>query len=98
MAAVSWTSIYSGMLPAGVNPMSSVQIYGKGALGTQWYRIQAATESGVDYVKSQLNKNLLKELSFLNAPMHANAYEATWKLALTIPEEELLKNMRKNIK
>jgi lipid II:glycine glycyltransferase (peptidoglycan interpeptide bridge formation enzyme) len=27
--------------------------------------------------------------------MHANAYEATWKLDITLPEEKLLMNMRK---
>ena len=41
------------------------------------------------------NRKMLKELGFRNAPMHANAYEATWKLDITSPEEELLANMRK---
>jgi len=41
------------------------------------------------------NQNILRDLGFKGAPMHANAYEATWKLDITIPEEELLKNMRK---
>lgn len=41
------------------------------------------------------NREIFKELGFRNASMHANAYEATWKLNITLPEEELLKNMRK---
>ncbi len=45
--------------------------------------------------RNQENQNILRDLGFKEAPMHANAYEATWKLDITIPEEELLKNMRK---
>jgi len=41
------------------------------------------------------NIEIFKRLGFRESPMHANAYEATWKLDITIPEEELLKNMRK---
>lgn len=41
------------------------------------------------------NNKIFKNLGFRNSPMHANAYEATWKLDITLPEEELLKNMRK---
>ncbi len=41
------------------------------------------------------NKKIFKDLGFRKSPIHANAYEATWKLDITIPEEELLKNMRK---
>jgi len=44
---------------------------------------------------NQENQNILRDLGFRQAPMHANAYEATWKLDITITEEELLKNMRK---
>jgi len=40
------------------------------------------------------NQDLLKKFGFREAPMHANAYEATWKLDIG-SEEELLKNMRK---
>lgn len=45
--------------------------------------------------RTQENQNILRELGFREAPMHANAYEATWRLDITIPEEELLKQMRK---
>lgn len=45
--------------------------------------------------RNEENKNLFKELGFKESPMHANAYEATWKLDITLSEEELLKNMRK---
>ncbi len=41
------------------------------------------------------NKRIFKELGFIDSPMHANAYEDTWKLDITLPEEELFKNMRK---
>jgi len=37
----------------------------------------------------------LKSFGFREAPMHANAYEAAWKLDITPPEDELLMNMRK---
>jgi len=47
------------------------------------------------FEKSEQNKNILADLGFINAPMHASAYEATWKLDIYPPEEELLKNMRK---
>ncbi len=45
--------------------------------------------------QNQENQKLFKELSFRKAPMHANAYEATWKLDLNLPESELFANMRK---
>lgn len=41
------------------------------------------------------NNKLLKEVGLRTAPMHANAYDATWKLDISLSEEELLKNMRK---
>lgn len=46
------------------------------------------------------NEKLVKNLSdmgfaFLDASMHANAYEATWKLDITPSEDELMKAMRK---
>lgn len=41
------------------------------------------------------NAALFADLGFREAPMHASAYEATWKLDIYPPEEELLKNMRK---
>jgi len=43
----------------------------------------------------QENQNILRDLRFREAPMHANAYEATWKLDLALSEDELFKNMRK---
>lgn len=45
--------------------------------------------------KNDENKKSLKDLGFRESPMHASAYEATWKLDITPSEEELLKNMRK---
>ena len=45
--------------------------------------------------RNQENKNIFKDLGFTQAPMHANAYESSWKLDITPSEEELLKNMRK---
>ena len=45
--------------------------------------------------KNQENKEIFKKLNFRKSPMHASAYEATWKLDLMLSEEELFKNMRK---
>ena len=45
--------------------------------------------------RNQKNQALFKNLGFREAPMHANAYEATWKLDIAPPEEELLGSMRK---
>ncbi len=46
------------------------------------------------------NEKLINNLSalgfkFLHSPFHANAYEATWKLDITPPEDGLMKAMRK---
>jgi lipid II:glycine glycyltransferase (peptidoglycan interpeptide bridge formation enzyme) len=45
--------------------------------------------------ESDENKNMLVDLGFKNSPMPASAYEATWKLDIYRPEDELLKNLRK---
>lgn len=45
--------------------------------------------------RNKENQGFLNSLGFREAPMHANAYEATWKLDITLSEDELLKNMRK---
>lgn len=45
--------------------------------------------------RNKENQSILQQLGFKEASMHANAYEATWKLDITIPEEEILKQMRK---
>lgn len=45
--------------------------------------------------KNQENQNMFGEMGFKESAMHANAYEATLKLDITVSEEELLKNMRK---
>ena len=41
------------------------------------------------------NQNIMKGLGFKEAPMHASAYESTWKLDIRKLEEELLSGMRK---
>ena len=41
------------------------------------------------------NQNIFKNLCFKTAQMHANAYEATWKLDMSLPEKDLLSDMRK---
>ncbi|MFH1575443.1 MAG: peptidoglycan bridge formation glycyltransferase FemA/FemB family protein [Candidatus Nealsonbacteria bacterium] len=46
--------------------------------------------------RNEENKKLFKNLGFRASPMHANAYEATWKLDIIMSEEEILKNMRKS--
>jgi len=45
--------------------------------------------------RNEENKKMFRGLGFREAPMHANAYEATWKLDLAPSEEELLAQMRK---
>lgn len=45
--------------------------------------------------ENQENYALFSEFGFRKAPMHASAYEATWKLDIFAPEDELLANMRK---
>jgi lipid II:glycine glycyltransferase (peptidoglycan interpeptide bridge formation enzyme) len=45
--------------------------------------------------KNKDNKKKFSDLNFRESPMHANAYEATWKLDITLTEDELLINMRK---
>lgn len=59
-------------------------------------------EEGVGFIRlnvlwerNQENKAIVESLGLREAPMHANAYEATWKLGLGASEEELFKNMRK---
>ncbi|MEK7562133.1 MAG: peptidoglycan bridge formation glycyltransferase FemA/FemB family protein [Patescibacteria group bacterium] len=44
---------------------------------------------------NEKNQNIFSELGFRSSPIHASAYEATWKLDVYQPEEELLQNMRK---
>jgi len=46
-------------------------------------------------LKTEENEKFFESLGFKEAPMHANAYEATWKLDLASSEDDLLKNMRK---
>ena len=45
--------------------------------------------------RNDKNNKIFKDLGFKEAAMHANAYEATWKLDITLSEDELLANMRK---
>ncbi len=45
--------------------------------------------------RNDANESVLRGLGFKTAPMHANAYEATWKLDLLPSEEDLMKAMRK---
>jgi len=45
--------------------------------------------------RNEENKKFMKDLGFREAPMHANAYESTWKLDISPTDEELLGAMRK---
>ena len=63
---------------------------------------EIAREEGCSFIRvapllerNEENKKLFRDLGFRDSPMHANAYEASWKLDLTLTEEELLKKMRK---
>jgi lipid II:glycine glycyltransferase (peptidoglycan interpeptide bridge formation enzyme) len=61
-----------------------------------------AKEEGASFIrfspifeKTEANENIFIDLGFRNSPMHASAYEATWKLDILTSEEDLLRNMRK---
>jgi lipid II:glycine glycyltransferase (peptidoglycan interpeptide bridge formation enzyme) len=45
-------------------------------------------------LRTEANAKLFKDLRFIGAPTHMHP-ELTWELDLTVPEAELLKNMRK---
>jgi len=45
--------------------------------------------------RNEENKKIFKDMGFRKAPIHASAYEATWKLDIALSEEEILQNMRK---
>jgi peptidoglycan pentaglycine glycine transferase (the first glycine) len=47
------------------------------------------------FLEDKNAKTIFADLGFRQAPMHASAYEATWKLDICPSEYELLKNMRK---
>jgi len=47
------------------------------------------------FIKDEASENIFSDLGFRNSPMHASAYEATWKLDIYPEEQELLANMRK---
>ena len=57
--------------------------------GASFIRIASLLE------RNKENEIMFKDLGFRRASMHANAYEATWKLDITLSEEEILRNMRK---
>lgn len=59
-------------------------------------------EEKVDFIRmspllerNEENKKFIKELGFRKSPMHASAYESTWKLNITPPEDHILSEMRK---
>jgi lipid II:glycine glycyltransferase (peptidoglycan interpeptide bridge formation enzyme) len=45
--------------------------------------------------KNKQNQDIFKKLGFIKSPMHASAYQSTWKLDISLSEQEILKNMRK---
>ncbi len=45
--------------------------------------------------RNQDNARIFEELNFRDSPMHASAYEATWKLDILPPDEDLVHKMRK---
>ena len=47
------------------------------------------------FERSDEDEKIFRDLGFRKSPIHANAYEDTWKLDINISEEEFLKNMRK---
>jgi len=47
------------------------------------------------FIENEQHVDIFMDLGFHQAPMHASAYEATWKLDIYSTEDDLLKNMRK---
>ncbi len=63
---------------------------------------EIAREEKVDFIRvapllerNEENIKIFNDLGFRESPMHASAYEATWKLDIQLSEDELLMNMRK---
>ncbi len=63
--------------------------------------IEIAKEENCSFIRispiwerTKENEKIFRELGFRNAPIHIHP-ELTWKLDITIPEQELLMNMRK---
>jgi len=63
----------------------------------EWAKKEGAAFIRIAPLLARNDENLLilRNLGFRTAPMHANAYEATWKLDITPSEDDLLKAMRK---
>jgi peptidoglycan pentaglycine glycine transferase (the first glycine) len=91
------------LIQHGPNLSSESGTQGKEVLETLLKELKRiGKEGGVSFIRmsplwprTEESKSLLKKLGFKEAPMHANAYEATWKLDLSPSEEEILMNMRK---
>ena len=45
--------------------------------------------------KNIINEKIFKKQGFRKSAMHASAYQATWKLDISLSEQEILRNMRK---
>jgi peptidoglycan pentaglycine glycine transferase (the first glycine) len=45
--------------------------------------------------KEEINEKLFKKMGFRKSSMHASAYQATWKLNISLDSEKLLSGMRK---
>lgn len=66
------------------------------------YLLNIAKEENASFIRvsplferTEENENIFWELGFRNAPMHASAYEATWRLDLLPINEDLVHSMRK---
>jgi len=67
-----------------------------------WQLSDIAKKEKIDFIRvspllfnTEENLNVFLDLGFREAPMHASAYEATWKLDLLPVEEDLVHKMRK---
>jgi len=47
------------------------------------------------FLRTKENLDIFRNLGLKESPMHANAYEATWKLDISLSEEKLFSSMRK---
>ena len=94
-----------------IKPSSRAQVEGTQNCNSKVFEIlnlltiklkEIARNENADFVRiapifedNEDNLKIFKELGFKQAPMHANAYEATWRLDIQLTDEELLKNVRK---
>jgi len=90
------------LIPHGpVTHSTSESIYAEVLTALSEYIQPLAQSEGAAFIRispfwnrTQLTDNLFSEIGFRKAPIYAE-YESSWKLDITLPEDDLLMNMRK---